>query len=148
MAASRSAGSGSMYQMPVPAAAVVPDVPQNPLSASTTRAPCSAALIAAHVPAGPPPRTRTSASYSTEPAEDESFSARPVMDRSPHFQFRAAQHDAASHNIAWGHASGNFRYLRGFGRSFHRQERRKKIHVAAHVPFSFAAKRSSTLRVR
>src|SRR5580692_9567516 len=99
MAASRSTGSGSMYQTPVPAAAVAPDVPQNPLSASTTRAPYSAALIAAHVPAGPPPRTRTSASYSTDPAVADSFSARPVMDHSP--QSNVARHSkgAASHSI-------------------------------------------------
>ncbi|WP_245474587.1 hypothetical protein [Bradyrhizobium sp. Leo121] len=51
MAASRSAESGSIYQTPVPAAAVAPDVPQKPLSARTTRAPCSAALTAAQVPA-------------------------------------------------------------------------------------------------
>jgi hypothetical protein len=84
----------------VPAAAVAPDVPQNPLSASTTRAPYSAALIAAHVPAGPPPRTRTTASYSTDPVEAESLSARPVMDHSPHFNFARHGIDAASHNIA------------------------------------------------
>src|SRR5262245_53805755 len=99
-----------MYQPPVPAAAVAPDVPQNPLSANTTRAPHSAALIAAHVPAGPPPRTRTSASYSTDPAVADSFSARPVIDHSP--QSNVARHSigAALHNITCGHGPGNFRY--------------------------------------
>jgi hypothetical protein len=38
-----------------------------------------AAPTAAHVPAGPPPRTRTSASYSTDAAVADSFSARPAM---------------------------------------------------------------------
>jgi hypothetical protein len=75
-------------------------VPQKPLSAKTTRAPRSAALIAAHVPAGPPPRTKTSASYSTEPAVADSFSARPVMDHSPQTEFARHNTDAASHNIA------------------------------------------------
>ena len=43
------------------AAAVAPLVPTRPLSASTTDAPARAAAIAAQAPAGPPPRTRTSA---------------------------------------------------------------------------------------
>ena len=49
----------------VPAAAVAPEMPQQPLSTSTTFAPLVAAAMAAQVPAGPPPITSTSASWST-----------------------------------------------------------------------------------
>lgn len=55
------AGPGEMFHRLLPPDAVGPLVPQYPLSASTTRAPARAADSAAHVPAGPPPRTRTSA---------------------------------------------------------------------------------------
>src|SRR5579883_1742438 len=89
-----------MYQTPVPAAAVAPEVPQKPLSASTTRAPCSAALMAAHVPAGPPPRTSTSALYSTDPAVADNFSARPAMDHPPQIQIRGAHRSRiAQHRV-------------------------------------------------
>src|ERR1700677_86144 len=62
MAACRFAGSGGTYQTPVPADAVAPDVPQQPLSTSTTLAPLAVADNAAQVPAGAPPITRTSPS--------------------------------------------------------------------------------------
>ena len=72
MAAARSFGSGSTYQMEVPDGAVAPEVPQKPLSASTTRAPVRAASNAAQVPAGPPPSTSTSqVRWSPDGAEDE-----------------------------------------------------------------------------
>jgi hypothetical protein len=55
---------------------------------------------------------------------------------------------AASDNIAWGHASGNFRYVRGFGRSFHWRERQKKIHVRAYLPFPFITERGNVQCLR
>lgn len=61
LASSRAEPSGGTCHRPVPEGAVAPEVPQKPLSASSTRAPCAAALTAAHAPAGPPPITRTSA---------------------------------------------------------------------------------------
>ena len=57
----KAAGARILDHSPVPEGAVAPEVPQKPLSASTTRAPCAAALTAAHAPAGPPPITSTSA---------------------------------------------------------------------------------------
>ena len=55
---------GATSMIAVLAAAVAPLVPTRPLSASTTVAPLSIASIAAQAPAGPPPRTRTSAAKS------------------------------------------------------------------------------------
>src|SRR6478609_4096551 len=55
-----TAATSSTYQTPVPTDAVAPLEPVWPLSTRTTSAPAWVALMAAHVPAGPPPITNTS----------------------------------------------------------------------------------------